>query len=83
MSSLRSLAGLGEVLDESCGDDVDDELAMEVDDCPGTTRTKFSAEVFSHSWSDVAFSQPHHCIPQWLASIFLISSLSLATAREQ
>ena len=37
-SSLRKLAGLEEVLDESCGNDVEDELAPELDDNPGTTR---------------------------------------------
>ena len=42
VSSLRSLAGLGEVLDESCGNDVEDELALELDDNPGTTGTKSS-----------------------------------------
>ena len=31
------LLGLGEVLDESCGNDVEDELAVELDDHPGTT----------------------------------------------
>ena len=33
--------------------------------------------------ADQRFSQPHHCLPQWLASIFLTSSLRPATAREQ
>ena len=43
VSSLRSLAGLGEVLDESCGNDVEDELAIELDDNAGTTTgTTFS-----------------------------------------
>ena len=43
MSSLRNLAGLGEILDEYCGNDVEDELAVELDDNPGTiTGTKFS-----------------------------------------
>ena len=42
-SSLRSAAGLEEVLDESCGSDVEDELVPELDDDPRTTRgTKFS-----------------------------------------
>ena len=42
-SSLPSGAGLEDVLDESCGGDVEDELAPELDDNPGTTRgTKFS-----------------------------------------
>ena len=37
MSSLRDL-------DESCGNDVEDELALEIDDKPGTTiGTKFPA----------------------------------------
>ena len=41
-SSLRSVAGLQDVLDESCGGDVEDELVPEFDDNPGTTRgTKF------------------------------------------
>ena len=48
VSSLS--AGLGEAPDESCGSDVEDELALELDDNPGTTGT----ESFSHSWSDVA-----------------------------
>ena len=37
-SSLRSVAGLEDVLDESCGSDVDDELVPEFDDDRGTTR---------------------------------------------
>ena len=43
-SSLRSDAGLEDgVLDESCGGDVEDELAPMLDDNPGTTRgAKFS-----------------------------------------
>ena len=42
-SSLRSVAGLEDVLDESCGGDVEDELVPELDENPGTTRgTKFS-----------------------------------------
>ena len=42
-SSHRGLAGLGEVLAESCGNDVEDELALELDDNPGTTiGTTFS-----------------------------------------
>ena len=35
--SLRSVAGLEDVLDESCGGDVEDELAPEFDDNPGTS----------------------------------------------
>ena len=42
-SSLRSVAGLEDVLDESCGSDVEDELVPEFGDNPGTTKgTKFS-----------------------------------------
>ena len=42
-SSLRSVAGLEDVLDESCGIDVEDELVPDLDDKPGTTRgTKLS-----------------------------------------
>ena len=42
-SSIRTLAGLEEVLDESCGNDVEDELALGLDDNPGTaTGTKIS-----------------------------------------
>ena len=42
-SSLRSDAGLGDVHDESCGGDVEDEPLPEFDDNPGTSRgTKFS-----------------------------------------
>ena len=42
-SSLRKLAGLENVLIESCGDDVEDELVLELDDNPGTTTgTTFS-----------------------------------------
>ena len=37
-SSLRSVAGLEDVLDESCGGDVEDELVPELDDHPGTAR---------------------------------------------
>ena len=33
--------------------------------------------------ADQRFSQPHHCFPQWLASVFLTSSLYPTTAREQ
>ena len=41
-SSLR-VAALEEVLDESCGIDVEDELAPDLDDNPGITMgTKFS-----------------------------------------
>ena len=32
--------------------------------------------------ADQRFSQPHHCIPQWLASVLLNSSLRPAMARE-
>ena len=39
-SSLRSVAGLEDVLAESCGIDVEDELVPELDDNPGTTRGK-------------------------------------------
>ena len=43
MSSLRNLAGLGEVLDESCGNDEEDELQLELEDNLGTTTgTKIS-----------------------------------------
>ena len=43
VSSLHKLAGLEEVLCESCGNDVEDELAPELDDNPVTTTgTKFS-----------------------------------------
>ena len=42
LSSLRSAAGLEDVLDESCGGDAEDELVPECDDSPGTTGgTKF------------------------------------------
>ena len=42
-SSLRSVAGLEDVLDECCGGDVEDELVPGFDDNPGTRRgTKFS-----------------------------------------
>ena len=37
-SSLRSVAGLEDVLDESCGIGVEDELVPEMDGNPGTTR---------------------------------------------
>ena len=41
--SLRSVAGLEDALDESCGSDVEDELVPEFDDNPETTRgTKLS-----------------------------------------
>ena len=52
--SLRGLAGLGEIPDESCGDDVEVELALELGDDPGTkTGTKFSVlqRIMFHSWS--------------------------------
>ena len=40
-SSLRRFAGSAE-LDESCGNDAEDELVLELDDSPGTaTGTKF------------------------------------------
>ena len=56
MSSLRNLAGLGEVLDETCGNDVEDVLALELQDNSGTTGTHFLSctESYSHPWSDVA-----------------------------
>ena len=53
-SSLRELAGL-EVVDESCGTDAEDELAVELDDnSKTTTSTIFPScmELFSHFWSD-------------------------------
>ena len=37
-SSLRSFAALEDVLEESCGGDVEDELAPEFEDNPGKTR---------------------------------------------
>ena len=37
-----NLAGVGEVLDESCRNDVGNELELELEDNPGTTRTTFS-----------------------------------------
>ena len=41
-SLRREFGGFNE-LDESCGNDVEDELALELDDNPGTTTgTKFS-----------------------------------------
>ena len=48
-----NLPGREEVLDEPCGDDVEDELVLELDDSPGTTkRTKFSVlqRMFFPSW---------------------------------
>ena len=65
-SSLRSVAGLEDVLDESCGIDVEDELAPELDDNPGRTRgTKLSVLSvfmlclvncgFSGSWQNFQF----------------------------
>ena len=42
-SSRRKLAGIEEVLDESCGNDVEDELELVPGGIQGTTRgTKFS-----------------------------------------
>ena len=55
-SSIRSVAGLEDVLDESCGGDVEHNLVPEFD-FPGTTRgTKFSSCIGSSSlvWSGVA-----------------------------
>ena len=37
-SSLRTSARLEDVLEESCGNDVEDELAPELDDNPGTSN---------------------------------------------
>ena len=56
-SSLRSVAGLEDVLVESCGSDVEDELAPEFDDNPGTTRGTKISVCCSQSplWSTVAF----------------------------
>ena len=63
-SSLRKLAGLEEVLEASCGNDVEDELALELDDNPRTTTsTTFSVlhRILSHPWSVVAFDHwPTH-----------------------
>ena len=53
-----SVSGLGEVLDESCCKNVENEHALELEDNPWTTTgTKFLSctELFSHSWSDLAF----------------------------
>ena len=62
-SSLRSGAGLEDVLDESCDVDVEDELVPELDDNPGKTiGTTFSVlhRVF-FPWSSVAFDRwPTH-----------------------
>ena len=55
-SSLRSVAGLEDVLDESCGGDVEDELVPEFDDNPRTARGSSSLV-----WSGVAFDRwPTH-----------------------
>ena len=43
IDSVAQCLSLSEVLDKSCGNDVEDELAIELDDNPGTTTgTKFS-----------------------------------------
>ena len=55
-SLLRRFAGSNET-ERSCGDDVEDEAVVELDDCPGTTKgTKFWVlwRSVSHFWSDVA-----------------------------
>ena len=39
-SSLRKLDGLEEVLEASCGNDVQDELALELDDNPGQQQAR-------------------------------------------
>ena len=57
--SLRSGAGLEDVLDESCDVDVEDEFVPELDDNPGKTiGTTFSVlhRVF-FPWSSVAFDR--------------------------
>ena len=62
MSSLRKLAGVEVAHDESCGNDVEDELELVLEDNPGTTGTNFlSCAEFSHFGSDVAFNNwPTH-----------------------
>ena len=56
--SLRCLVGSGEVLNESCGDDVEDELEFEVQKTILREQQErtflFCTEFPVHSWSDVA-----------------------------
>ena len=56
------LLDLKDVLDESCGGDVQDELVPEFDENPGTTRrTKLSVLQRIFFWSGVAFDRwPNH-----------------------
>ena len=49
-SFLRDFAGSSE-MDRSCGCDVEEELVLEFDDCPGTTKgTKFSVLQKVQTW---------------------------------
>ena len=63
-SSLRSVAGLEDVLDESCGGDVEDELVPELDDNPRQQEVRsspFCIVLSSLVWSGVAFDRwPTH-----------------------
>ena len=67
-----------EVLDEYCGSDVEDELAPELDDNPGTTTgTKCSVlhRILSHSWSVVAFDRwPTRVNSRALRRVFCFST---------
>ena len=54
---LLKFAGYNEVGDSS-GSDVEEELVLELDDSPGTTRgTKSCIDFSSHLWTDVAFDR--------------------------
>ena len=50
ISSLRNLAGLGEVLDERCGDDVEDELELKLEDNPKSTTGTNSFSILGQMW---------------------------------
>ena len=54
-----------------------------VEDIACLHSSSYLPSMSSSCLADQRFSQPHHCFPQWLASVFLTSSLYPATDREQ
>ena len=49
LPSRRIIAGLGEVLDESCCTDLEDELVLELEDSPGTDKNE-SSTTWGQCW---------------------------------
>ena len=65
-------AGLGDVLGESCENDVEAETALELQANPGPTKGRnllSCVESFCHSWSDVAFDHWSMCTTVLFAKV--------------